>query len=414
MSLLAQIPHAIAEIPGRRALGRWLLLPAAALGVLLTGYLGVVGLLAFAVATAPGADVDLPALLLVALPGWLAAHQVSLTIDGAPLGVLPLLPTCGLALLVAVAAGALARRLRLRRPDQAWPVIAVFGAVHALAGVALALLVRGPVQALPVDALLSCGLLGTVAATAGLANRCGLIYLVWGRVEAHVWSGLRIGVLALAGALAVGGSVLLLAVLVAAGEMAAVLRGLGGPGAAIGATLLSVLYVPNAVIGSWAFAAGPGLSLGALHVRPVLSTPGPVPDLPLLAVLPAQESSPWWLVVLAAPVALGALVGLAALRVHDDLAPRLLAAGLAAVVVSVGALVAAAVAGGRLGGGDFGPVSLHPGSVGVMTLFWLAVPALLVAWFGEPAATAEEPDVPEQRPAEPDDPDAEPPDARPD
>ncbi|MER5394883.1 DUF6350 family protein, partial [Saccharopolyspora sp. NPDC002686] len=294
MSVLESIPHAIADGPRERRLGlRWWLLIGATCTVLVLGYLLSAGLIALVTATASNAGFSPLVVLLAALPGWLVLHQSALTITGAPLSVLPLLPTAAVMLLIAAASAWVARRSRLRRPDQAWPVIATMGLVHAFVGAAIALVLAGPFRAVPVDAFLSCGLTATAASAAGVANRCGLIYLVWERVEAEVWSGLRIGLLALSAVVAAGGVVLLVGICASAPDMVASMARSGAAGDAIGTSLLSLLYLPNGVLAGWAFAAGTGLSLGGLTVQPLHATPGPVPDLPLLAILPSQEGPGW-------------------------------------------------------------------------------------------------------------------------
>jgi hypothetical protein len=381
VSVLDSIPHAIADAPHERKLGiRWWLLAAAIGAVLLIGYLLAAGLIALVMATATSAQFDPVVVLVGALPGWLALHQAALTIKGAPLSVLPLLSTALVMLLIAAASAWVARRSRLRRPDQAWPLITAMGLVHAFVGSGVAVVLEGPVSAVPVDAFLRCGLTATIASAAGVANRCGLIYLVWERVAAEVWSGLRIGLLALAAVVGAGGVVLLFGICASAPEMAAALARSGAAGDAIGTTLLSLLYLPNAVLAGWSFAAGTGLAFGRLTVQPLHAAPGPVPDLPLLAVLPTQDSAAWWATVLALPLIVGVLVGAACRRVPGTLSRRLLAVGVAAVVAALGTLVLAYVAGGELGNGPFGTVTLRPVALAAATLCWITVPAAAVTW----------------------------------
>ncbi|MEV0088866.1 DUF6350 family protein [Saccharopolyspora sp. NPDC050642] len=386
MSVLDSIPHAIADGPRERRHGiRWWLLAVAVGAVLLAGYLVAAGLIALVMATAGSAQFDPVVVLVAALPGWLALHQTALKITDAPLSILPLLPTVLVMLLIAAASAWVARRSRLRRPDQAWPLITAMGLVHAFVGTAIAVVLDGPVNAVPVDAFLSCGLVATIASAAGVANRCGLIYLVWERVEAEVWSGLRLGLLALAALVAAGGVVLLAGICLSAPEMVAALARLGSTaGDAIGATLLSLLYLPNAVVAGWSFAAGTGLSIGRLEIQPLHVAPGPVPDLPLLAVLPTHDSAAWWAIVLGLPLVVGLLVGTSARRVPGSLARRLLAVGVAAAVAAMGTLLLAHVAGGDLGNGPFGQVTLQPVALAAATLCWIAIPAAAVTWLAGP------------------------------
>src|ERR1044072_5089440 len=65
----------------------------AALGSIVTGYAAVGAPLALVVGIPPLPPSSPPGVVAAALPGWLAAHQVPLSIGGFELGVLPLLPT---------------------------------------------------------------------------------------------------------------------------------------------------------------------------------------------------------------------------------------------------------------------------------------------------------------------------------
>nr|WP_228046613.1 DUF6350 family protein [Saccharopolyspora sp. HNM0983] len=341
-------------------------------------------LIVIVAATATGAPFDPVQLLVAALPGWLVVHQTAISVLGAPLSVLPLLPTAVTVLVTAEAAGVLARRSRLRRPDQAWPVIAALALVHAAAGTAIALLLRGPVTALPVDAFLSCGLTAGLAAAAGLANRCGLVYLLWSRVDAQVWSGLRAGLIGFTALVGAGAAVLLVSIAAGAGGMVDSMHRAGGAGDAFGTVLLTVLYLPNAVAAGWTFAAGTGFTVGGAEIGPLAGAPGLLPDLPLLAVVPAEGPALWSFAALLLPPVVGLLVGNGC-RVVRGLTARLLAVVVAAVVTALGALLVAALSGGALGSGA---VSLHPGALGVATLCWVAVPAAAVVWFTEQADSA--------------------------
>lgn len=356
---------------------RWWLSAGLIAASLALSYLLSALLIVIVAATATGAPFEPVQLLVAALPGWLVVHQTAITITGGPLSVLPLLPTAAAALVTAEAAGVLARRSRLRRPDQAWPVIAVLALVHATAGTLIAVLLRGPVTAAPVDAFLGCGLTAGLAAAVGVANRCGLVYLLWSWVDEQVWSGLRAGLIGLTALVGSGASVLLVSVVAGAGEMAGSMERAGGAGDAFGTALLTLLYLPNAVVAGWSFATGTGFSVGGVEVGPLAGAPGALPDLPLLATVPAQGAALWAFLALLLPPLVGVLVGNGCRVVHG-LTARLLAVVVAAVVTSLGALLLAALSGGALGGGA---VTLHPGALGLATLCWVGIPAAAVVWF---------------------------------
>ncbi|MGH3949578.1 MAG: cell division protein PerM, partial [Pseudonocardiaceae bacterium] len=157
------------------AVDRVRVLLAAAAWPLLTGYAAIVALLAVVNALATQAEFSVPGVLLAAGPGWLAAYQVPLTIDGQQLGVLPLVLTVGVGVLVARSAGYAAERLRYSQPQQSITVIGVLAGAHALTGVTIAVLANGsPVSVEPLAAFGLPALISGIAATVGLSRRCGL------------------------------------------------------------------------------------------------------------------------------------------------------------------------------------------------------------------------------------------------
>ncbi|GAA2808197.1 cell division protein PerM [Saccharopolyspora taberi] len=399
MSVLDSIPHAIAAGESDRRPGfRWLWLAAAAVLVPLLGYLALAGLLALITSTAEDGGFSVGAVLLAALPGWLAAHQVPLSILGSPLSLLPLVPTLLVAGLTATAANQVARRSKLRKPTQARWVIAVLAGSHAALGTGVSLLLGDVVGAQPVDAFLCCGLTAALASAAGTANRCGLAYLVWERVGAEIWSGLRAGLLALAALIGTGALVALTAIGLSAPELIAALDRAGEPGDAFGQVVLSLLYLPNGIVAGWSFATGAGLSIGGYAAGPLHFTAGPVPEVPLLAALPSDGPAGWWPVALLLPPAVGVLTGVICLRLNVGPVRRLVVAGVAAGTAAIGAALLAVLSGGHLGNGPFDPVTLHPALVGALTLGWIAVPAGLVSWFTAPDVEEE---TTEEEPADP-------------
>ncbi|GAA2331209.1 DUF6350 family protein [Saccharopolyspora halophila] len=380
MSLFEPISQAIAGKPDDRRSGvRWPSLVVAVVGVLVIGYLLTTALLALMVGTASDAASGPLAILAAAPPGWLAMHQVPLLISGAPLSALPLLPTIAQVLLIAVVSGLLARRCRMRRPDQAWPVIAAMGLSHGFVGAGFALLLPAPFGVVPVEAFLGCGLTAALAATAGTANRCGLFYLVWERTGGDVWTALRLGLLATAALIAVGSGVLLAAIVLSGGEMADSMSRMGHAGDAIGATVLSLLYLPHGVLAGWSFAAGTGFSVGGLVLQPLRDSGGSLPDLPLLAALPTDGPAVWWGGVLLLPLLAGGCLGAAAKRVPGTMFRRLLVVSVAAGVAALAVLLLALIAGGQLGERA---VSFNPFGLAVATLLWLAIPAAGLTWLG--------------------------------
>ncbi|WP_139186595.1 DUF6350 family protein [Actinopolyspora saharensis] len=351
--------------------------------VLVSGYLGVVVLLWCVVGSAPRAELAWPAVLVAAVPGWLAAFQIPLHIQGAPLTALPLLPTALAATLIAWAAAKVARRARLRKPEQLLPVIVVMGLSHALLGLSFALLLGtdgSPVRAAPWRAFAHCGATASLAAFVGTVDRCGVLYLLWQRLSRPTWLALRAGVLASALVVAAGALVFLGAFCASLPELQERSAELGSVGAGLGASLLAVLYVPNAVVGGWSFATGAGFTMGETTFTPFGGAlPEPLPVLPLFGVLPAEPPPGWLAGVLAVPALVGVALGVHCTRgtTREDGRMRVLA--LATVPVALFVLSLALLAGGGLGG-SHGPLGLRPVLAALATVGWVATGGGSTVW----------------------------------
>lgn len=382
----------------RRPAVRWGLLLAATGLVPLIVYFGVAAVIAAAAVTAEGGRDSLGAALVAALPGWLAAFQVPLSIQQAPLSALPLLPTLAVATLIGKASAHVVRRSRVRRPEQGLWVILVMAFGHALFGTAMALLVARlpiPVDVAPGDAFAYCGSLAAVSATLGVVHRCGLLYLVWERVPEPVWWGLNRGARAAAAIAGVGGVVLVGALCLSVPELLVRSAQAGSGGAVFGGVVLSLLYLPDALVAAWAYVAGTGVSLGQFGFG-VLGEPPQVevlPTVPLFGLLPDASLARWWSVLLVLPVAVGVFLGWSCRTAHPEPRRRLSVVATAAAVAAVLVLVAALVVGGRLGGGGLDPVSARPLLLTAATFGWLVVPAGVTAWFAGPRAQPRDPET---------------------
>ncbi|GAB3295451.1 DUF6350 family protein [Parasphingorhabdus pacifica] len=340
----------------------------------LTGYLGIAVLMATVIGTAEASRLSLGAALVVALPGWLALHHVPLSIEGAPLSIFPLLPTGLMIALLATASARVAERAQLTRPDQARWIVLPMALVHALIGAVLASWLEGPLGTRPGLAFLHCGVTALVAATLGVAGPCGLTHLVRSHIRVDVWTGLRVGVSVLAGMVVAGALAMLAGLLASLPELGSVIRAAGSAGDAYGLVLLSLLYLPNALLAGWSFATGNGLSIGAIELSPFATTSGEFPAVPLFALIPSGDG--WGAVlVLVLPVLLGGWCGRRCLRSGQRAWPVF---GVAVGVAALGTGLLAGLAGGELGGAAFGPVTLRPGLLAAATFGWIAVSGAIV------------------------------------
>lgn len=372
----------------------------AAAGPLVTGYAAVAAVFAVVTVAASRATFTTSGVLRAATSGWLGAHQVPLSIAGAELGALPLLPTIGVALLVARTASGAVERLGATAPRDAWPVVAVIAGAHAVCGVLLSLISStGSVGVDPLAGAYYPALIAALAATAGVARRGGLWRALVAQADPVALRGLRIGALALVALLAAGALIVTVGLVGSVGTVRELFAANApGLGSGLGLFLLSLGYLPNAVLAGTAFVAGPGFTMGSLAVGPLEFTGGSLPGLPLLAALP-EERGGWWPLVLVLPLGVGALVGWLCRAVDPEPVGRLRAVAVAAVVVALGSVVLAGSAGGRLGGGPFDPLDLRAALLSLVLAAWIVLPGGAVAWSAGPRpvriAVIDEPDEPE-------------------
>jgi hypothetical protein len=154
--------------------------------------------------------------------------------------------------------------------------------------------------------------------------------------------------------------------------------------------LLSVGYLPNAVVSALAFTVGPGFSIGPVSMTPFTFTGGAVPGLPLLAGMP-QHPARWWPMLMLLPAAVGALVGWYLRGSAASLLARLRTVGIAGALIGFGCVVLGTLSGGRLGSGSFNPVSIPVGLMSVAAFGMIVVPGGLMAWLAGPRGHPSEP-----------------------
>ncbi|WP_231383815.1 cell division protein PerM [Rhodococcus sp. 114MFTsu3.1] len=317
---------------------------------------------------------------------WFAIHQVPFSIEGTSLGVFPLVPTLVLVLVVARGVARAVGRAETRREHGLIVGAAVFGPVLVTA---IALAVAADASSVigldTPNALLAFAWVAAVhAVSAGIGLVCG----VWATESDRLPEWLR-GIVAptiraAAVLVAGGGAIVLAAMLASWSTMEMLLESGNGFVGVLGLTVLSILYLPNVLLGAIAVSVGSSAHVGDVSVSMFQATGGPLPPLPVLAVLPEGPSQTLWMLMLVIPIGAGLLLGRDCARRTVDVHYALSAVWVASAMIGVSTLVLGFAAGGNLG--TFGTVQVTVWSLGLLVFAWLAVvgslAAAVTAWRG--------------------------------
>ena len=317
---------------------------------------------------------------------WFAVHHVPLSIAGTSLGVLPLLPTLVLAVVVARAVARTVTEAPTRRECGLVFGAAVLGPLFVTA---LALAVAADASAVigldSPHALLAFAWVGGVHA---VSAAIGVAVGTWNS-EAMVarspqWSRRIVTPTVRAGSVLVAGSGAIVAASMVASwsTMDALLDSGDGFVGVLGLTVLSILYLPNVMVGALAVSVGSSAHVGEVAVSMFRSVGGPVPPLPVLAVLPEGAAHSLWLLMLIVPLTAGVFLGRDCARRAVDVNHALSSVWLGAAAIGVAALILGFVAGGNLG--TFGTIEVTVWSFGLLVFAWVAVvgsvAAAVTAW----------------------------------
>ncbi|MBB3035859.1 DUF6350 family protein [Hoyosella altamirensis] len=320
-------------------------------------------------------DGDFTGVLAAVGAGWLGIHQVALPISGVKLGVLPLVATAA----IFAASYKQCRKVArdgLEPRDAAQLVAAVVGVPLVMTIISLAVVKDASTVLKVATPNVLQSFLWTVAVH-GLAAVFALGKPFWtplaerARIPAWGWGALGA---AKSGAFALGASGLAVTMVLLAGsldEIIAMLEEHHGAAAPLGLTLVSLLYLANVVVGVIGVTTGASITVGEGHYGLFDVLPAPVPGVPVLAALPTTEAADWWPILLVVPVIGGVALARTAYRQDHGMRETFFVGGIAAVVVSVGYLIAATAAGGALG--VFGTVSFAPLYGALFLCAWLVV-----------------------------------------
>ncbi|MGY4648773.1 cell division protein PerM [Mycobacterium sp. URHB0021] len=326
---------------------------------------------------------------------WLGVHQVPVSIGGRVLGVMPLLPVLamvwGAARTTAAATSGNASWFVTR-----WVVASALGGPLLIAAICLAVIhdassVLTELQT-PNSLRAFCGVAGVhaVGAVIGVGTRTGRrLVRVW-RLPAWLPDAFRAataGVLALVG---LSGVVMVGSLVVhwsTMNDLYAITDSIFGQ---LSLTLLSVLYIPNVMVGTAAVAVGSSAHVGLATFSSFTVFGGDIPALPVLAAVPTPPLGPVWVALLIVAAAAGVALGQQCARRP---LPPLAALGKLVVAAVVAAMVMALLGyagGGRLG--NFGDVGVDQSTFAPAVFLWFGgIGALTVALSGGIARRARVP-----------------------
>lgn len=336
---------------------------------------------------------------------WLGVHLVPVSIGGVELGVMPLLPVLamvwGTARTTAAATSGTASWFVIR-----WVVASALGGPLLIAAISLAVVhdaaaVLAQLQTPnALRAFASVLAVHAIGAVWGVGSRVGRRVLTASPLPNWLPDAVRAataGVLALvglSGVVMVGSMVVHWATM---HELYAITDSVFGQ---LSLTVLSVLYVPNVVVGTAAVAVGSSAHVGLATFSSFTVFGGDIPALPVLAAVPSPPLGPVWVALLIVAAASGVAVGQQCARRPLPLLPALGKLVVAAAAAASTMALLGYAGGGRLG--NFGDVGVDQATFGPAIFLWfVGIGALTVAMTGGVARRPRKPKpvpIPESEP----------------
>ncbi|MBS9534623.1 hypothetical protein KIH27_13600 [Mycobacterium sp. M1] len=350
---------------------------------------------------------------------WLGVHQVPISIGGSELGVLPLLPVllmvAGTARTTAQATAGSASWFVIR-----WIVASALGGPLLIAALCLAVIhdaasviteLQTPNASVAFAHVLVVHALG---AAIGVGSQAGRRLLSASPLPDWLADSLRAAVAGVLALLGLSGVVTVVSMVLHWGTMDHLYTITDSLFGELSLTLLSVLYVPNVIVGTAAMAVGSSAHIGVALFSSFTVLGGDIPALPILAAAPTPPLGPIWVALLIIGASSGVAVGQQCARRRLPLIPALGKVAAAALIAAVTMALLGYAGGGRLG--NFGDVGVDQLTFGPAVLFWFAtVGAVTVVMTGgvywrlpsrpRPVLSAGAPPVAERGAPEPEEPD---------
>jgi hypothetical protein len=313
---------------------------------------------------------------------WLVAHHAPVATEaGATITLLPLALTA-LPLLVLHRAGRWAARITATTTP-ADTALLVTAAVATYAGIAVGVAQISSIGTAEVPDLAALGwaaLVGAIGLGWGAASWAGLLAPLPDRLPASLRRAALVGSVSAAALVVAAGAVSVVA-LVARWSTVTGLERQVAPGAleAVELLLVSIAYLPNLLLWSLSYLAGPGFAAGGgATVDPFSASGALLPGIPIFGAIPV-DAPPAAPLLLLLPVLAGVLGALALRRRGPlTLATEAGAVVLGALGVGAAAGVAGALASGALGSARLAQLGPHALLMGVALAGLVAAGGLLV------------------------------------
>lgn len=347
---------------------------------------------------------------------WLGVHQVPVSIGGRELGVMPLLPV------MAMVWGTARTTAAATAPNSSWfvtrwVVASALGGPILIAALLLAVIhdaasVIGELQTPnALRAFCSVLLVHVIGALIGVGSKVGRRTLAVLPLPDWLPDAIRAAVAGVLALFGLSGAVTAVSLVVHWGTMHdlfAITDSLFGQ---LSLTLLSILYIPNVIVGASAIAVGSSAHVGLAAFSSFTVFGGDIPAVPVLAAVPTPPLGPIWVALLivgaASAVAVGQQCARRPLPIGAATGKLLVASALAAVTMAL----AGFAGGGRLG--NFGSVGVDQATFAPAVFLWfVGIGGLTVAMSGgltrkprpvappkpepEPVAPQPEPEVEEE------------------
>ena len=322
------------------------------------------------------ANSDLTGALGAVASMWLAVHLVPISIAGQQLGVLPLVPA-------ALMVWATARSTAQATPQRGswfvirWIVASALGGPLLMAALSLAVVHDAASVITELQTPNALGAFGGILAVHGLGALIGVGPRVRQRVlgllglPGWLTDGIRPALIGVAALLSLSCAVVAASLVVHWGTMHGLFGITDSFVGQFSLTALSLLYLPNVVVGAAAMAVGSSAHIGFATFSAFTVFGGDIPALPILAAAPTPPLGPVWVALLIVGAASGVAIGQQCARRPLPLPlafAKLAAASLLAAVIL--ALLAVA-AGGKLG--NFGDVGVDQTTFGPGVFCWFFV-----------------------------------------